>query len=129
MRTLGSYLLLVSACTTPSSSVPLEGDFELAPGQTVTIAGTGHTVTFESVAEDSRCPTGVTCVWAGNARVSLRLGVAGRDTTVALNTGIEPRTTRIGDVTLELKAVTPFPQAGTSTPAESYRVTLRAGGA
>ena len=128
MRTYPVLAMLLASCTAPSSTVPLEADFELTPGQTAIIAGTGQTVTFEAVAEDSRCPAGVMCVWAGNAQARLRLGEAGRDTTVALNTGIEPRTIRLGKITLELKAVTPAPQAGTTTPANSYRVTLRATG-
>jgi hypothetical protein len=109
--------------------VPLEQNFELRQGQTLRIAGTGQTVTFESVAEDSRCPADVVCVWAGNARVRLRVGEAGRDTTVAVNTSIEPRAIQVGKVKLELKDVTPVPHAGSKTPADSYRVTLRATGA
>jgi hypothetical protein len=121
--------LFLAACISASSDVPLEQDFELRPGQTVSIAGTGQTVTFEAVAEDSRCPSNVVCVWAGNARVSLRLSEAGRDTSVALNTGLEPHSVGFGKIRFELKSVTPTPRAGTKTAADSYRVTLRATGA
>jgi len=121
--------LFLAACISASSDVPLEQDFELRPGQTVSIAGTGQTVTFDAVTEDSRCPANVVCVWAGNARVSLRLGEAGRDTSVALNTGLEPHSVSFGKIRFELKSVTPAPRAGTTTTADSYRVTLRATGA
>ena len=66
-------VLLAAACVEPSTEVPLAQDFELSLGQTVAIAGTAHRVTFEAVPEDSRCPTDAVCVWAGNARVSLRV--------------------------------------------------------
>jgi hypothetical protein len=33
----------------------------------------GLTVHFIEVSEDSRCPVGTTCVWAGNAKVKLTL--------------------------------------------------------
>lgn len=126
MRISVSALLSIAACTTPSTGVPLEQDFELRPGQTVSIAATGQTVTFESVTEDSRCPAGVVCVWAGNARAGLRVGGAGTDSSIALNTGIEPRALRVGKVMLELRAVTPGPVAGTRTAPDVYRITLRA---
>jgi hypothetical protein len=129
MRTHFSIAMLLAACTAPSTEVPLDQDFELRQGQTVKLAGTGETVTFESVAEDSRCPADVVCVWAGNARVALRVGAPGQDSSVSVNTGIEPRAIQIGKVRLELKDVTPVPRAGTRIPADMYRVTLRASGA
>lgn len=42
-------------------------------GSTVRIRGTDLHVTFEQVTEDSRCPVNVTCVWAGQAAVELRI--------------------------------------------------------
>ena len=129
MRAHLTIVLLLASCATPGNSVPLNGDFELAAGETTTVAGTGQTVTFDAVTEDSRCPTGVMCVWAGNARVRLRLGVAGRDSAVTLNTGLEPHAIDIGKIRLELKAVTPHPEAGKSIAPDTYRVTLRATGA
>jgi hypothetical protein len=129
MRTHLTIFLLLGACAAPGSSVPLDGDFELRPGETITVAGTGQTVTFEAVTEDSRCPIGVMCVWAGNARVKIRLGVAGQDSSVTLNTQLEPRWIAIGKLRLELKSVTPHPQAGASIAPDAYRVTLRATGA
>jgi hypothetical protein len=42
-------------------------------GGTVRVEGTDLHVTFERVAQDSRCPRNVTCVWAGEATVELRL--------------------------------------------------------
>lgn len=66
-------ILVAAACVEPSVEVPLDQDFELALGRTVSIAGTPQRVTFEAVPEDSRCPIDAVCVWAGNARVSLRV--------------------------------------------------------
>ena len=126
MRTHFFLAMLVATYATQSSDAPLEKDFELRPGQTITITGTGSRVTFEAVVEDSRCPAGVQCIWAGNARVTLRVGPAGQDTTVSLNTGLEPHAVVLGKLRLELKAVTPGPQPGATIPPDTYRVTLRA---
>jgi hypothetical protein len=127
MRTLFP-LTMVLACTTLGAPVPLGRDFQLGPGESARIAVFDRTVTFETVVEDSHCPSGVVCVWAGNARVRLHLTRSRQDTTVVLNTGLEPRAVRIGQIRLELREVTPAPRAGDSARAASYRITLRATG-
>ncbi|MCH2489990.1 MAG: hypothetical protein MK211_07555 [Flavobacteriales bacterium] len=43
-------------------------------GETVQIADV--TIRFVEVLEDSRCPTNVTCVWAGEARIVLEMSAA-----------------------------------------------------
>ncbi|MRT15538.1 hypothetical protein F3C99_01035 [Vitellibacter sp. q18] len=44
-------------------------------GETVVIKGIA--VKFVEVLEDSRCPTGVTCIWAGRAVVKVEVGSNG----------------------------------------------------
>lgn len=63
--------LLALACAS-TAEVPLDTAFALKVGETTTIASTDLTVTLADVA-DSRCPHGVTCVWEGEARVTLRV--------------------------------------------------------
>lgn len=125
---LVATLALMLGCVGPSTEVPLEQDFQLGLGQTVTIAGTGQQVTFEAVPEDSRCPVDAVCIWAGNARVALRVSSAGVDSSLALNTGSEPKTATLGKLRLELRGLEPAPRAATPTPPQAYRVTLRVTG-
>ncbi len=127
MRAL-TAVLLAAACVEPSTEVPLDQDFELSLGQTVAIAGTAYRVTFEAVSEDSRCPTDAVCVWAGNARVSLRVTAAGTDSSIALNTGSEPRSATVGSIRLELRGLIPAPRTTTPTSPDAYRATLRVTG-
>lgn len=47
------------------SDVPLGEAFEIARGTSVLVDG--HRLRFDAVREDSRCPEGTTCVWAGQA--------------------------------------------------------------
>ena len=121
-------MLLAWACVAASTEVPLDQDFEIALGKTVAIAGTAQQVTFDAVTEDSRCPTDVVCVWAGNARVSLRVTAAGTDSTIALNTGLEPHSATVNRFRLELRGLVPAPRAGNPTPPDAYRATLRVTG-
>lgn len=116
--------VIFARCGGSPTEVKLDQEFEITPGATVRVAGTSQTVTFESVTEDSRCPTDVTCVWAGNARVRLRVRSADRDSSLGLNTTLEPRAATIGAVRLELKGLTPVPRAGSPVPSASYRARL-----
>ena len=45
----------------------------LAYGEAAENAPTRTVIRFDSVLEDSRCPTHVVCVWEGNARIALDL--------------------------------------------------------
>lgn len=52
---------------TPDAGEP----FRLALGEAV--EREGHRIAFVSVVEDSRCPTGVQCVWAGTAKIQVTI--------------------------------------------------------
>jgi hypothetical protein len=72
--------------------VVLNQEFEIKVGEEVLVGKADLKVSFEAVTNDSRCPVDVTCVWAGNAKVALKLSRAGRRTArVELNTGMEPK--------------------------------------
>ncbi|MDT5293210.1 MAG: hypothetical protein QOJ76_90, partial [Acidobacteriota bacterium] len=49
-------------------------EFKIKVGRQVTLKGDGLRVRFVAVGNDSRCPEGVTCVWAGDAEVMLEVG-------------------------------------------------------
>ncbi|MCK0158075.1 hypothetical protein MWU65_12840 [Cellulophaga sp. F20128] len=76
--------------------------------------GNGFAITFFSVKSDSRCPIGVTCVWAGNAEVAFtfenRLGV---DSGFSLNTHSGNgfiNDTLINGYRIKLLEVHPYPE-------------------
>jgi hypothetical protein len=75
---------------TDVKQVPLNQEFEIKVGEKVLVEGLR--LSFEAVTEDSRCPVDVTCVWAGNAKVLLKLSrLRRRPAQLKLNTGLEPR--------------------------------------
>jgi hypothetical protein len=94
--------------------------FTLKIGQTAAVAGTDLTIGFIGVPADSRCPTDVQCVWAGNARVALR--AAGGN--VDLNTHEQPRASQLGRYQLELTALSPDPKSTESIAPSTYAATL-----
>ena len=77
--------------TNPDNSAPIEvsqsGEITLKAGESKMIKDSGITITFKSVSQDSRCPEGVNCVWAGVATVEIEVtGRATRPLTLQLST-------------------------------------------
>jgi hypothetical protein len=70
---LPAACIALAACAAPAAPRPA-GTFTLERGASTDVAP-GVTLTFESV-DDSRCPPGVQCVWAGRLsyRFSIRRG-------------------------------------------------------
>ncbi len=106
--------------------VAVDQDFDLAPGGTGTIDSGALTLTFDKVAEDSRCPTGVQCVWAGNGTVMLTVAPSGASKySVQLNTTLDPHAATAGPYQIGLVGLKPYPKQGSTIPPKSYIVTLR----
>lgn len=62
--------------------------------------------------EDSRCPRDVNCVWAGNAKVTIRVtDRSRRSATFDLNTNLEQKSVRFGGYEITLGNVTPSPRS------------------
>jgi hypothetical protein len=95
-------------------------------GAEVAVGGSVLMVSFARVAEDSRCPVDVTCVWAGNAtvEVGIRMGM-GPTFPLLLNTTLAPRWVDWNDVRVTLLELLPEPRAGDPPRPEGYTVKLR----
>jgi hypothetical protein len=72
----GLLIVLLGCFTSKDINANLGEDFSLDIGQSVYITGEGLEIEFVDVTGDSRCPEGVTCIWAGEvtAKVSIRKG-------------------------------------------------------
>lgn len=93
----------------------------LGYGQGAEVGSGGLRIRFEEVRSDSRCPRGVTCVWAGDATV--RLGLTSGEgvwTLAELHTHEEPDRVLHGRHVVQLVDLQPHPVPGSSTPAEDY---------
>lgn len=78
-----AIMLLIGQCNDAEAllqgrEVRFNETFMISAGEDVTVVGEGETLTLrlEEVV-DSRCPTDVTCVWAGNAITNFIVGNAG----------------------------------------------------
>ena len=66
--TVSLLLLAASFSCTSENKISLGKEFTLPIGNTVVIDGENLSLKFVEVTADSRCPTGVVCVWAGEAK-------------------------------------------------------------
>lgn len=125
---LGAVTLFTVACgqqepspSGPAPTVTVVGDtafIDLPIGRT---GDNGEiTVTFDAVTEDSRCPSDVTCVWAGNAGIRLTL-TGGDDTDVVIvNSTLVPHTASFAGYTLRFVDLTPYPASEQPTDEDDY---------
>jgi hypothetical protein len=65
----------VSACAAiePATRANPGVAFSLPVGKTAVVKGSGTRIIFNKVREDSRCPSDVTCVWAGDAKIEITI--------------------------------------------------------
>ncbi|EIV92030.1 hypothetical protein FraQA3DRAFT_1524 [Frankia sp. QA3] len=111
---------------------PLGEEFTLAPREVAEVDGADLDITFVGVSADSRCPAGVSCVWAGDATVELSVVVRNRATgrppsgvTAELHTGTGLATTAtVGPFAVALTRLTPAPSPDGVSPGR-YRAVLR----
>jgi hypothetical protein len=108
---------------------PLGTEYVIGYGETLNLAE-GVSLEFTTLAEDSRCPTGVQCVWEGNARILLSTFTPRGNGSVELNTNPQFAISRLFDYYgVELRKLEPYPvvsaQNGTATiPVSSYEATV-----
>lgn len=104
-------------------------EFKIKVGRTLTFKGEVLRLRFERVASDSRCPTGVECVWAGNAEVLIEVSAGGArgKRTLSLNTNAGQE--RAGEAqyrryTVKLVGLSPYPQSARKIRPGEYTATL-----
>ena len=108
-------------------AVRLNKEFTLKQGHRVTLKSTSLRIKFAAVENDSRCPSDVTCVWAGNAAVQVELGTGRRSEILTLNTGkggslvseLEYKGYRV-----KLVSLSPYPRSDRKIAAKDYAATL-----
>ena len=106
--------------------VSLDEEFTLKNGQQVTIDGQKLTVKFSSVFHDSRCPTSVTCAWAGNGAIVVEVNRKKKKAVQAmLNTLLEPKQIEYKAYTVRLVALNPYPKTPGEIDPSEYEAVLR----
>ncbi len=136
---LGAMLLtasFVGACQSDGSSpnllavderVAAGQDITLAPGEAVVVAPGALSLTFVSVANESRCPVNATiqCVWGGTAAVALLATSPEGKRTLTIETQPGKDTIPIDRYQVQLVKLDPMPTTLDPIPQARYRATIR----
>ena len=83
------------------------------------------TIKFVSLVEDSRCPTGTNCVWAGNATIKVKVSNArGESKIFELNTNTGAKGDTLGGYQFTLETLTPHPANNIRIDRNGYTATF-----
>jgi len=116
------FVLLCIACRRDSESLteqnnPKLGDsFDLKNGESVSIKNEQLNFQFVNVPEDSRCPIGALCIWAGNAAVIIKIF----DAMDTVNTYLNPKEIIYGPYKIALLTLSPYPIIGVPRDSTQY---------
>jgi hypothetical protein len=100
-------------------------EVKLRVGRPVVLRNEGLTLEFKRVIEDSRCPIGTACIWAGNGKILLKVRKAGSSpSNLELNTTVDPKTVRFQRYEIELNGLDPVPRANTDIKKRGYIATI-----
>src|SRR5215213_411112 len=66
---------------------------------------------FTELVEDSRCPTDTNCVWAGNAKIKIRVSGYGRSQELTLDTNGPHQGATAEGYSIKLVSLTPAPRS------------------
>ena len=122
---IAAFPLALAGCA--ASTLPARPDNPNTPllayaglGETVYVDG--PSVTPLEVLEDSRCPEGVACVWAGRVRIKVRIHLGAGDRSQELTLG---KPIQIADGSLELVQVGPARAQGAPIAPKDYSFGFR----
>jgi hypothetical protein len=122
---LSALVLMLCVASVAGDKQRARGGVEVRQGQERKVGGADLKIAFLSVAEDSRCPEGATCVWAGNAKV--RLSVRNSKDECAefeLNTNLQPVAYDFGNYKIGLAGLSPYPSIKGEPRPRSYTATV-----
>ena len=130
MKAATIFLLLIVVSgfaqdPTTGDQVPLDEQFTIKNGQQVTIEGQKLTLKFSSLFQDSRCPSSVTCGWAGNGAIVVEVSRKHKKAVQAmLNTLLDPKQIEYKGYKIKLLALNPYPKTPGEIDPSEYEATL-----
>jgi len=118
-------LLLLAGCAGQKNTVKakLGKEFILAIGQQASIGTEKMTVAFRDITQDSRCPSDVVCIQAGNVTAAVDLTINGAVSNITLKGNTGNATQQVDNYTFAFN-VTPYPVSTHQIEKSEYRLYL-----
>jgi hypothetical protein len=103
-----------------------EREVSLKAGREAFVKEAGLRIRFVRLVEDSRCPEGVDCVWAGNGKISITVRKGKRRAaSFELNTMTEPTSVSFQGYEIKLVKLDPYPKKDVEHKKGEYVATLK----
>ncbi len=122
------FALLGQGCGNPTINAELGKEFPLKVGQTAYLASENLSINFVGVPDDSRCPTGVKCIWAGQVACDFQIKLTREHTQTAqfivYQSGASDSSQQLFENYLFHYSVEPYPVAGKKISQGDYIVHL-----
>jgi hypothetical protein len=83
-------------------------------------------IRFVELVEDSRCPTDTNCIWAGNAKIRIRVAGYGRSQELTLDTNGQHQSATAEGYSIKLISLTPAPRSNIRINRNGYVATFEA---
>jgi len=117
-------------CSPSIKNIELEQSVTLCPGNSAILDSEDFKITFLNISEDSRCPTGATCIWEGRAVAQLLIESGNEMINDSISTlrnkeFLPPDTIVVFGRKIKLVDVSPYPEIGSSIDADDYRLTIK----
>jgi hypothetical protein len=117
------FLAVGPSCS--NETISLGREFTLPAGKTASVSGEDLSLEFVAVTADSRCPAGVQCVWAGEAKCRLSVVYRGSVYDMTLtqpggSSGVE-ELFQVYKVNFKLE---PYPEYGKQIAPSDYRLVM-----
>ena len=122
---IAGLLLVLTLGTSAVSAQRTEETTRIQVNREKRLAKSRMNIRFVELVEDSRCPTDTNCVWAGNAKIKVRVSKNGRSEVIALDTnGPKQYATTQDGYSVKLVGLTPTPRSNVRINRNGYIATL-----
>jgi hypothetical protein len=129
MRHIPVFLIIVVSIAVVPANGQYVGEisksgstFEMKPQQTAKFPAENLTITFLDILEDSRCPSDVTCIWAGQTRLSFALS---NDKKTEIVMGSNDSEYVFGEYKIQMVEVRPYPKTTMKINHDDYTAVLK----
>ena len=120
-----SLILTLLFGTVTTAQAQKSQTLEVRVNQQKSLARNNLKIKFVSLIEDSRCPEGVRCVWAGNAKIQVRITDSrGRSETFEMNTNMGAKGASFGGYAVNLINLEPQLRANVRINRNAYTATF-----
>jgi hypothetical protein len=123
---IAGLMLMLAFAVSPAVAAKRTETLKVQINKEKSFAKAKLNVRFVELVEDSRCPADAQCVWAGNAKIKIRVTMNGRSHDITLDTNGPHQATTTEGYSIKLISLTPAPRSNIRIDRNGYVATFEA---